>query len=184
MKNTTDQLTTALEHATRMPSDINEHLPLLSMLASQCIHVTEFGVRTGCSTLAFLHGLRTKRATLRSYDINDHFGVYATMRPHTTTDWVFTCGSTLEIPPIEPTDLLFVDTLHRYSQVQGELELHGDSVRRWIAFHDTETFGTVGDDGRRGGINEAISEWMAARPEWRVVYRTHRNNGLTVIERD
>ena len=184
MNNTTDQLTTALDAATRMPSDINEHLPLLSMLASQSIHVTEFGVRTGCSTLAFLHGLGSRTtATLRSYDINDHFGVYAAMRPHTTTDWVFTCASTLEIPPIEPTDLLFVDTLHRYSQVQGELSLHGDSVRRWIAFHDTETFGTVGDDGGRG-INEAISEWMAARPEWRQVYRTHRNNGLTVIERD
>ena len=188
MKNTESdqklgQLAIALEHATRMPSDINEHLPLLSMLASQSIHVTEFGVRTGCSTLAFLHGLRTKRATLRSYDINDQFGVFKTMMPYTTTDWVFTCGSTLEIPPIEPTDLLFVDTLHRYSQVQGELALHGDSVRRWIAFHDTETFGTVGDDGGRG-INESISEWMAERTEWRQVYRTHRNNGLTVIERD
>lgn len=184
MKNTTDQLTTALDAATRMPSDINEHLPLLSMLASQSIHVTEFGVRTGCSTLAFLHGLGSRTtATLRSYDINDHFGVYAAMSPFAPINWTFTCQSTLEIPPIEPTDLLFVDTLHRYSQVQGELALHGDSVRRWIVFHDTETFGTVGDDGGPG-INEAISEWMAARPEWRQVYRTHRNNGLTVIERD
>ncbi len=183
MKNTTDQLTTALEHATRMPSDINEHLPLLSLLAAQCQQVTEFGVRTGCSTLAFLHGLRTKRATLRSYDINDQFDVFKTMRPHTKTDWVFTCASTLEIPPIEPTDLLFVDTLHRYDQVWQELARHGNSVRRWIAFHDTETFGTVGDDGGRG-INEAIIEWMTARPEWRQVYRTHWNNGLTVIERD
>ena len=182
MKNTNDQLTTALDAATRMPSDINEHLPLLSLLAAQSIHVTEFGVRTGCSTLAFLHGLRTKRATLRSYDINDQFDVFKTMRPPGTTDWVFTCASTLEIPPIEPTDLLFVDTLHRYAQVAGELALHGDSVRRWIVFHDSETFGTVGDDGGRG-INEAISEWMTARPEWRQVYRTHRNNGLTVIER-
>ena len=188
MKNTESdqklgQLAIALDAATRMPSDINEHLPLLSMLASQSIHVTEFGVRTGCSTLAFLHGLRTKRATLRSYDINDHFGVYAAMTPYTRSNWTFTCRSTLEIPPIEPTDLLFVDTLHRYAQVAGELALHGDSVRRWIAFHDTETFGTVGDDGGRG-INEAIVEWMTARPEWLQVYRTHRNNGLTVIERD
>ena len=189
MKNTESdqklgQLAIALEHATRMPSDINEHLPLLSMLASQSIHVTEFGVRTGCSTLAFLHGLGGRpTATLRSYDINDHFGVYAAMSPYAPINWTFICRSTLEIPPIEPTDLLFVDTLHRYEQVACELTLHGDSVRRWIAFHDTETFGVTGDDGGRG-INEAISEWMAARPEWRQVYRTHRNNGLTVIERD
>jgi hypothetical protein len=49
-------------------------------------------------------------------------------------------------------------------------------------FHDTETFGTVGDDGGRG-INQAIDEWLQAKPEWRIVYRTHRNNGLTVIQR-
>jgi hypothetical protein len=166
-----------------MPSDINEHLPLLSLLAAQCQQVTEFGVRTGCSTLAFLHGLRMKRATLRSYDINDQFDVFKTMRPHTKTDWVFSICSTLAISQIEPTDLLFVDTLHRYDQVRQELALHGDAVRRWIVFHDTETFGTVGDDGGEG-INRAIDEWLVVEPQWRVVYRTHRNNGLTVIERE
>jgi hypothetical protein len=41
----------------------------------------------------------------------------------------------------------------------------------------------VGDDGG-DGINRAIDEWLALRPEWRIVYRTHRNNGLTVIERE
>jgi hypothetical protein len=183
MKNTNDQLTTALEHATRTPSDINEHLPLLSLLAAQCQQVTEFGVRTGCSTLAFLHGLRTKRATLRSYDINDQFDVFKTMRPHTKTDWVFSVCSTLAISQIEPTDLLFIDTLHRYDQVRQELALHGDAARRWIVFHDTETFGVTGDDGGEG-INRAIDEWLVLEPQWRVVYRTHRNNGLTVIERE
>jgi hypothetical protein len=174
----------AFEFSTRKPSDINEHLPMLYFLAQQCHHVTEFGVRTGESTLAFLHGLQGRReGTLRSYDINDQFGVYKTMAPHTTADWTFSICSTLAISPIEPTDLLFVDTLHRYDQVAGELALHGDAVRRWIAFHDTETFGVTGDDGGEG-INRAIDEWLASRPEWRIVYRTHRNNGLTVIERE
>jgi hypothetical protein len=173
----------AFEFSTRKPSDINEHLPMLYFLAQQCHHVTEFGVRTGESTLAFLHGLQARPATLRSYDINDQFGVHKTMAPHTTADWTFSICSTLAISPIEPTDLLFIDTLHRYDQVAGELALHGDAVRRWIVFHDTETFGTVGDDGG-DGINRAIDEWLALRPEWRIVYRTHRNNGLTVIERE
>ena len=173
----------AFEFSTRKPSDINEHLPMLYFLAQQCHHVTEFGVRTGESTLAFLHGLQARPATLRSYDINDQFGVHKTMAPHTTADWTFSICSTLAISPIEPTDLLFIDTLHRYDQVAGELALHGDAVRRWIVFHDTETFGTVGDDGG-DGINRAIDEWLHAKPEWRIVYRTHRNNGLTVIERE
>src|SRR5262245_5381518 len=47
------------------PSDINEHLPILSELAQRCDHVTEFGRRTGNSTIAFIHA-QPKR--LVSYD--------------------------------------------------------------------------------------------------------------------
>ena len=168
---------------TRTTSDINEHLPMLYFLAQQCDHVTEFGVRTGASTLAFLHGLQGRPATLRSYDINDQYGVQDSLTRWTRVEWTFSICSTLSITRIEPTDLLFVDTLHNYDQVRQELALHGEAARRWIVFHDTETFGTVGDDGGRG-INQAIDEWLQAKPEWRIVYRTHRNNGLTVIERE
>lgn len=179
-----DTLEASFEYALRQPSDINEHLPLLSFLAQQCDHVTEFGVRTGASTLAFLHGLRGKHdARLRSFDINDDFNVKRSFEPLTKTDWVFVMASTLTIPKIEPTDLLFVDTLHSYTQVSMEVELHGEQAKRWIAFHDTQTFGLIGDNGSQG-INAAIDRFMAARPEWRIVYRTPRNNGLTVIERE
>ena len=173
----------AFDILTRTATDINEHLPMLYFLAQQCDHVTEFGVRTGASTLAFLHGLQGRPATLRSYDINDQYGVQDSLTKWTRVEWTFSICSTLSITRIEPTDLLFVDTLHNYDQVRQELALHGESARRWIVFHDTETFGTVGDDGGRG-INQAITEWLEAKPEWRIVYRTHRNNGLTVIERE
>jgi predicted O-methyltransferase YrrM len=177
-------LRASYQYAVRKSSDINEHLPMLSFLAEQCDHVTEFGVRTGESTLAFLHGLRGKySARLRSYDINDDYGVRQAYAPLTKTDWVFVTASTLTIPKIEPTDLLFIDTLHSYTQVSQELALHGDQAKRWIAFHDTDTFGNVGEDGNEG-IGKAILEFMDARPEWRVVYHSHRNNGLTVIERE
>jgi len=172
----------ALDILTRTATDINEHLPMLYFLAQQCDHVTEFGVRTGASTLAFLHGLQGRPATLRSYDINDQYGVQDSLTRWTRVEWTFSICSTLSITRIEPTDLLFVDTLHNYDQVRQELALHGEAARSWIVFHDTETFGTVGDDGGRG-INQAIDEWLQAKPEWRIVYRTHRNNGLTVIQR-
>jgi predicted O-methyltransferase YrrM len=172
----------ALDILTRTATDINEHLPMLYFLAQQCDHVTEFGVRTGASTLAFLHGLQGRPATLRSYDINDQYGVQDSLTRWTRVEWTFSICSTLSISRIEPTDLLFVDTLHNYDQVRQELALHGEAARRWIVFHDTETFGVTGDDGGRG-INQAINEWLQAKPEWRIVYRTHRNNGLTVIER-
>ena len=173
----------ALDILTRTATDINEHLPMLYFLAQQCDHVTEFGVRTGASTLTFLHGLQGRPATLRSYDINDQYGVQDSLTRWTRVEWTFSICSTLSITRIEPTDLLFVDTLHNSDQVRQELALHGEAARRWIVFHDTETFGVTGDDGGRG-INLAIDEWLQAKPEWRIVYRTHRNNGLTVIERD
>jgi hypothetical protein len=179
-----DRLRAFYQHAKRETSDINEHLPMLSFLAQQCDHVTEFGVRKGASTIAFLHGLRGKHdARLRSYDINDNYRVHQTFSPLTKTDWVFEKNSTLTILKIDPTDLLFIDTMHNYAQVSRELTLHGDQAQQWIAFHDTETFGTVGDNGD-DGINNAIDEFMDFRPEWRIVYQTDRNNGLTVIERD
>jgi hypothetical protein len=179
-----DMLRASFQYAARKTSDINEHLPMLSFLAQQCDHVTEFGVRTGASTIAFMHGLRGKHdARLYSFDINDDFGVHQSYAPLMQSGWSFLLASTLTIPKIEPTDLLFIDTLHNFTQVSQELALHGDQAKRWIGFHDTETFGTVGDDGGEG-INKAIHEFMDARPEWRVVYHTHRNNGLTVIERE
>lgn len=52
-------------YACIIPGDINEHVPLLYGLAKDCNSVTEFGVRKGVSTRAFLYA-NTK---LTSYDI-------------------------------------------------------------------------------------------------------------------
>ena len=166
-------------------SDIAEHLPVLAFLASQCNHVTEFGVRTGHSTVAFLHGLeQNKNAQLMSYDINDAYGVHRSCFTLTSVDWRFRQFSTLDIPDIykTETDFLFIDTLHTYAQVSQELKLHGDRARKWIGFHDTHTFGKVGEDGGMG-IVQAITDWLAAHNEWRIVYTTKRNNGMMLIER-
>jgi hypothetical protein len=164
-------------------SDIAEHLPVLAFLATQCDHVTEFGVRTGHSTVAFLHAMEGRRsAQLRSYDLNDAYGVHNSCSPLTSVDWEFTQASTLNIPVIYETDFLFIDTLHTYAHVTQELRLHGDQARKWIGFHDTQTFGKVGEDGGMG-IVQAIEDWLAAHNEWRIVYQTKRNNGMMLIER-
>ena len=102
--------------------------------------------------------------------------------PLTSVDWKFTHASTLDIPAIEETDFLFIDTLHTYAQVTQELRLHGDQARKWIGFHDTHTFGNRGEDGGMG-IVQAIKDWLAAHNEWRIVYTTKRNNGIMLIER-
>jgi cephalosporin hydroxylase len=83
---------------------------------------------------------------------------------------------------IEPTDLLFVDSLHIYEQVQKELELHADKAKKYIVFHDTTSFEHNGEFGGRG-IWPAIQEFMDSHPEWQMKHRYTNNNGLTVLQR-
>jgi hypothetical protein len=164
-------------------SDIHAHLLRLAQLARECSHVTEFGVRSGMSTFSFLHGLSNKsRATLRSYDLGDPYNIFESVRPHVEIDWTFAHGSTLEAPVIEPTELLFIDTLHDYAQVKGELERHGNQASKYIIFHDTVSFGINGETGGPG-INLAIQEFMRDNEQWVLFEHYDNNNGLTILTR-
>lgn len=51
-----DPLMREYERLCRLPSDINEHLPILRQLASSATQVVELGMRTGVSTVALLAG--------------------------------------------------------------------------------------------------------------------------------
>ncbi len=152
------------------PSDINEHLPILKHYADQCNHVTEMGVRGAVSLYAFLSS-RAKKVV--AIDIVEGY------RPPEINKLQFICGDTTKIE-IEQTDMLFIDTAHNYKQLSKELELHTGKVNKFIAFHDTETFGINGDDGGKGLIY-AIDELLYENKAWKILYVTHRNNGLMII---
>ena len=100
-------------------SDINELLPILKEYASKVDRVTEFGVRTGCSTVAFLN---SSAKQVVSYDIDDcevaHY--LKTLAPDRFT---FIREDTSKIFNIAETDMLFIDTLHTYEQVKN-LQYH------------------------------------------------------------
>jgi len=159
------------------PTDINQHLPLLQMYANKGNHITEFGVRNGQSTRAWLDS----NVTVRSYDLYEDpvvrhlFNVASSFK-----DAQYIIGNSLEVD-IEPTDMLFIDTDHRYSQLKAELERHHEKVSTYIAFHDTLTYGCQCQDGK--GLLAAILEFMADHQEWGVEYHTTDNNGLTIIRK-
>lgn len=165
----------AIEHRYRElcaeVSDINEHLPILREYADRCNHVTELGVRGCVSLFAFLS---SKASKVVAVDIGNVW----------TPDvekLQFICADDLTIE-LEETDLLFIDTLHNYNHCIQELRLHGNKVRKYIAFHDTGIFGKDGDDGGKG-LNFAIREYFDGNPAWRKAYETEKNNGLTIYER-
>jgi len=51
------------------PSDINEHLPTIRDLASECNHITEMGVRSAVSAWAWLAGM--PKDGLHLYDLKN-----------------------------------------------------------------------------------------------------------------
>jgi hypothetical protein len=157
------------------PSDINEHLPTLAKLASECEHVTEMGVRYCVSTWAFIEG-RPKK--LVSIDINhpssyvNQGGAESFIKVEQACkdkgiDFQFIQASTLDIE-IEPTDLLFIDTLHTYEQLSQELKLHASKAKKYIVLHDTTSCPELW---------QAVEELKG----WKVKDRYTNCSGLTVL---
>lgn len=161
------------------PSDINEHMDTLRSLAQRCEHITEFGVRTGNSTIALLMGLEKSSGSLYSYDINLPRLVLPIL-PHNVV-WQFTQADTGALSSIRQTELLFIDTLHTTNQVAAELQ-HAHKVSRYIVFHDTVLFGDKGEQGQLG-ITHAIYSFLAGNPDWQVSAHYPNNNGLLVLAR-
>jgi hypothetical protein len=137
------------------------------------------GVRTGVSTRAFL----VANKILRSYDLELNQSVVDlfNMAKKFGKDVEYTQADTRTLE-IEETDLLFIDTMHTYDQLKIELNIHANKVKKYIVFHDTYTFGLVGECGS-GGLLTALIEFMKQKPEWKFKIHKINNNGLTVIER-
>jgi glycogen synthase len=138
----------------------------------KCEHITEFGVRTGVSTRAFLKAGKT----LRSYDLVQDATVqglfYAARR---IQDAKYYPADTLNLE-IDRTDLLFIDTDHTYEQLSAELWLHADKVNKYIIFHDT-TYHCA-------DLVPAIFEFLDYhKGDWLIEKHFRNNNGLTIIKR-
>lgn len=174
------------QHKRRQNDSINEHLPVLQQLASECDTICEFGVKIARSSVALLLGVR---GVLYSWDIQ------ATPQALEAADkarqkWVYTIGDS-RTANVQPCDMLFIDSLHTYDQLTAELEHAAHFARKYLVFHDTVTFGeadAIGETGRTKegtrGIMPAIEELMQRDPTWRVKHHYLNNNGLLVLERD
>ena len=169
-------------------SDINEHIPLLNSLANECEHVTEMGVRFGASSAAFLKS----NVILRSYDIESHPNPVRLfdMAKKAGKDVEYIIADVLTVD-IEETDMLFIDTWHSNDQLRKELKLHGNKAKKYLAFHDTNTYGLQDESWDKikpnhpgAGLLPAIIDFVIENPHWRFKHFRTNNNGLTVLERE
>ena len=160
-------------------TDIHEHLPIISELTSQCSHVTELGVGWAQSTRAFLR----HDVEIHSYEFMPQPGIreFFDEAKNAGRNVTLHVDDTRKVN-IAETDLMLVDSLHIYEQVQKELELHAGKVRKYLLFHDTTLFADRGEFGGKG-IWPAVQEFMDSHSEWQLVERRTNNNGLTILKR-
>jgi hypothetical protein len=161
-------------------SDISAHLPFLEFISrsGQCKVVTEFGTRDCYSTVAFLSGCKN---VVHSYDIMVTPSIEELQAiVDKPCDWTFHHQSSIAPETkIDPTDLLFIDSLHTYEQVTKELVRHGHYVNKYILFHDTVSFPE---------INKAIDEFIDYASVqyydwWHKAYEVKFNHGLLLLEK-
>lgn len=167
-------------------TDINEHLPTLRSLASECDSIVEFGTRSGNSTTALLAG---EPQELLCVDISFRLldqGLIDFVKKHQPTLWTLRTASTRTLKPadIQKCDLLFIDTLHTYDQIAHELTF-APRVRRYIAVHDVVLFGDKGEH-REPGITRAILDFLETKEGrcWAVDRVALNNNGMAVLRRE
>lgn len=161
-------------------SDVSPHLPLLFGLAAGSEHVIELGTHDCSSTWAFV-AARPQRLTCVDICRLPQVDEVADACRRLGIDFTFHEMSSLDFAP-ETCDLLFIDSKHTRDQLRAELERHGDKVRRYIAMHDTKTFGRTGEDGGPGLV-EAYAHHFALRQWWMRMHDTPACNGLTVFAR-
>jgi hypothetical protein len=168
------------QNACKTKSDINEHLLILKKYAEKCETVTELGVRDGQSTRAFLAAKPKKLISIDLY-IDQNAKILENLNKE--VDWNYKIGNTLEIE-IKETDLLFLDTLHEYTQLKKELELHGNKAKKYLAFHDTVSFGSKDEFNPNGkGLMPAINEFLEKNKSWAIMEDLKNNNGLMILEK-
>lgn len=173
---------------------IAPHLPRMRALAEGLEIAVEFGVKRGASSSALLLGAQT----VVSYDVKETPQARELQRI-AGERWLYHIedSRTADVPAC---DLLFVDSLHNFKQVDAELKAHADKVARYLVFHDVMTFGCVGARGesgeqvwtyRRGepvpasavGIRPAIDALMIRDRSWQIAASYTDSHGLLVLER-
>jgi len=162
-------------------------LPILEYFASQCETITEFGCREGHSTSAFLVGLSKNNNSVRqkliSVDMRTTGGGYERLQQMNDLPcaWEFILRDTISGDwQINKTDMLHIDTLHTYDQVQKELEIHGNQAQKYLSFHDVISQGKQSlDMPGQEGICRAIEEYTN-KNGWKRILEINYNHGLWI----
>jgi beta-1,4-mannosyl-glycoprotein beta-1,4-N-acetylglucosaminyltransferase len=176
----------------------------LRALAAECASVVEIGLRSMESSWGILRGLSENLSSSRSYigiDIDspstELLDSAKRLAEGNGIAFNFWRANDLNID-IEPTELLFIDSLHTYCHLTYELEKFSPKVSKYIAMHDT-SWGEppIDDPAYQGnyseypseydrtkrGLWQAVVDFLQRHPEWTLHERRVNNYGFTILKR-
>lgn len=196
------------EETCKRSCDIQPYQSLLSEFAQKCSHVTEMGIgpfHLGLnSTWCLMHGLSNsdydnsekKYIAIDLDDANTNIIHAGEVLGNVDIDFKFIVSNSVEIE-IEKTDLLFIDTDHRYQHLMKELKLHSPNVSKYIVIHDTsgkyeqwedwpyddESRGELRNSPEKYGLWPCVVDFLKENNEWELLIRGEEANGMTVLQR-
>jgi hypothetical protein len=173
-----------------IPSNYNQHLPILRSLSNQCSSVMEIGVQTMIPTWGLLQGLSENGKTDSRY-----CGIYFDKSSIVSHKLVRTLslqnGVSFNLEPVDSKeftqlfDLVFIAAMDRrysYTQLFNELNTLCVRVNRYFVIHGTSHPYEHLDQGKRG-VWLAIANFLKCHPEWKLKHKFENNFGLVVLER-
>lgn len=169
----------------KTPSDINEHLFTLYLLACECDTILELGMRTARSTNAFVMAKPKKIVSIDLELIPEAVSQIQLLANELKVDFTAIESDCLAIDKkmIGLFDMVFFDTYHSQEQLESELLLYGQFAQKYIVIHDTIINGMMGEDNTKG-ILPAIRNFIKqTKQHWELAMHYTNNNGLAVYKR-
>lgn len=161
-----------------LPRDLNQHMPMLRELASECESVCEFSKRRESAAVWIVSG--TKKVELHNLELQDSDLRAAVEEAKDRVSIKADNGNTLQINDIDDCDLLFFDSVHHADRLRTELSKFAASVSKFIVVRGTGNFGVTAEGGGEG-LFAAMREFVFDNPQWFVYYHTSTQYGITVL---
>ena len=180
--------------------DLYNEILHIKKYAEQSDSIVEMGVRDVHSTIPMILSNPNKMISLDLFDPS-HYSAAERMECVTdyaktnNIDYQFIIGSSLEYELKDNFDMLFIDTLHRYSILKEELNRHHKKINKFIILHDTinnayvneadyfETEQKYNLTSDKVGLMCAILEFLLENQEWKIKEFTTIGSGLMVLIR-
>ena len=189
-----------------LPSDINEHLPILYKYAKECESIIECGVRKCISSWALAFGLLNNNKSIKTLLLNDiincDINELLNETKYLPIDISYQWKNNLELELTSNYHMVFIDTWHVYGQLKRELGKFSPIINKYIIMHDTTIDEIDGEtirlswnaikqseesgysiDEIKCGLGKAINEFLENNNDWFLIEKLTNNNGLTILKR-